>query len=816
MTMATRPRSTRTRVVPTSSSSRRITSSARVTNLVGKHHPPDMAAGGGCYVGKGTAVPLYCPEIKSSTSSSRKGVDPPDINESRYNRLRSLHKKSTTSHCLDPVAEDSCEDNASRSFDPPDTARQSFSTSQKNATPKKNYYSNYQLDSIGYLQYQRRHQKQTESRVASKEHDDRYQQRRKQQQKKTLSSSLNPRCNHDISELASRGLDPPDRHHSRKPTKTDAHGPRDPPAHDGSVRSALHRRLTSQRKCTGNRRATRPKAGGRKTSSSAPKRSHCASPPKPGDRHPSISRSSKPMPNQCAAATPSNGVTSKQEKNIETFQIKSILKKKDTPTPIAFFGGQSSSSGSSSRSEMSKSKSSCKTKNTPSMESGSDDDDDTLSIDMTSDQSINSMKSSLRRGKFAASANDFSSSGDEDSLLSMSSISFKFDRTRSHYMRTGDLGLRQDTIFAAQFLDYLTSTPEPHYHHPTPRPPPGVQFHIDENWICVDDGNGGHSPIAPQAVDALVLMGYRAVTDPQMWTPTARTRKVMTEKSLSFDDIPIPGPIFEGEGGANDTSCLLWSGKFNHRYHGSELPVIRSVGIVNKTAEELVDLLMDSSRVDEYNKSSVGRIDDVVLSYGNNLDCPFSGRNNKKRLTGVVMQGAKIVDGTAYLEPNAAEIDFEGDRESTTSSRRGNRASKFVGVTKLVRSTNKLPLIKKALEFTTLLHCRELLDEQGGNGFIIVGRSITPGEHTERVKGVIRSEVLLNVSIIRRLHQSDGCQTRSVSVSDSGRTASKKDLQKRCLLITMNHVKSPLIPKLIAKRVGLSAAANFMSDIRSA
>ena len=123
-----------------------------------------------------------------------------------------------------------------------------------------------------------------------------------------------------------------------------------------------------------------------------------------------------------------------------------------------------------------------------------------------------------------------------------------------------------------------------------------------------------------------------------------------------------------------------------------------------------------------------------------------------------------------------------------------------------------MPMIKKPLEFTTLLHCRELLDEQGGNGYIIVSRSVTPADETERANG----EILLNVSIIRRLHQSDKGTARSVSVSDSGRVASNKDLRNRSLLITMNHIKSPLVPKLIAKKVGLSAAGKFMSDIRAA
>ncbi len=37
-----------------------------------------------------------------------------------------------------------------------------------------------------------------------------------------------------------------------------------------------------------------------------------------------------------------------------------------------------------------------------------------------------------------------------------------------------------------------------------------------------------------------------------MWTPTVKTRKFMTERRLRFDDIPIPGPLDEGEGGPGD------------------------------------------------------------------------------------------------------------------------------------------------------------------------------------------------------------------------------------------------------------------------
>jgi len=417
-----------------------------------------------------------------------------------------------------------------------------------------------------------------------------------------------------------------------------------------------------------------------------------------------------------------------------------------------------------------------------------------------------------------------------------------FDRSKSHFLRTADLGLTQDTIFAEQFLDDANQKVEPHYHIPSLHPPPGVQFHIDENWVCLDDGKGSHSPIAPQAVDALVAMGYRAACDPMMWTPTSKTRKYMTEKKLRFDDMPIPGPLDEGDGGVDDTTGVgVWSGKFPHKYHGYEQPAIRSQGIVNMSPEELVDLLMDSSRVSEYNKSSIGRVDEVVLSDGTNLDsCPFSGQR-KKKLTGVVVQGAKVVNGTAVFD---SETDDEGSDEeieetifdehgtksvrmiTATSSKKEQRQSNFIGVTKLVRTTNKPPLVRKVLEFFTLLHCRALTDDQGGDGYIIVGRGIIPAADADSdKKGVMHSEILLNVHIIRRLRPVSSSKksrdkkskggSRSRSVSESGRKASKSDLANRCLLINVNHLKSPLVPNMLAKKVGLSAAVNFITDIRA-
>ncbi|KAL3758800.1 hypothetical protein ACHAWU_008785, partial [Discostella pseudostelligera] len=426
---------------------------------------------------------------------------------------------------------------------------------------------------------------------------------------------------------------------------------------------------------------------------------------------------------------------------------------------------------------------------------------------------------------------------------SFDSPSQRYDRTKSHYLRTADLGMTQDTIFPEQFMEDLTAKPEPHYHHPSPHPPPGVTFHIDENWICLDDGKtGSHSPIAPQAVDALVDMGYRAAANPMMWTPSAKTRKYMTDKGLRFDDIPIPGPLDEGDGIPGDTSSILvWSGKFPHKYHGHDVPAIRSQGVINMSPEALVDLLMDSNRVCEYNKSNIGRDDEVVLCDGTNLDSsPFSGQR-KKKVTGVVMRGAKVVDGNAVFDSETddeqSDLEEGGDEAMddtgsksvrtmlTSVSRRERRQSRFVGVTKLVRTKNKPPLVRKVLEFTTLLHCRALTDDQGGDGYIIVARAVTPASDAEASKkGVVHCEVLLNVHIIRRLRiDSKKISSRSEkrkggqskNVSTSGKKASKGDLANRCLMINVNHMKSPLVPSMVAKTVGLSAAINFISDIRA-
>ena len=227
----------------------------------------------------------------------------------------------------------------------------------------------------------------------------------------------------------------------------------------------------------------------------------------------------------------------KTRKKTKKPKPKSILRNSTTsaPPPIRYFGG----ANSDGTDDVSSIEDSC---------SGITTVIDMSSSTSTEETSVRSVQSrsrstnsALRRGKYATSNRRLAISGDECSFdgsdTDTNTEGFQFHREKSFFMRTADLGLTQvckvrgtsvaskvclmlvfiqDTVFAQQFMETSCSEPEPHYHQPSPHPPPGVQFNIDENWISIDDGNGGHSPISPQAVDALVSIGYKVASDPMM------------------------------------------------------------------------------------------------------------------------------------------------------------------------------------------------------------------------------------------------------------------------------------------------------------
>jgi hypothetical protein len=108
----------------------------------------------------------------------------------------------------------------------------------------------------------------------------------------------------------------------------------------------------------------------------------------------------------------------------------------------------------------------------------------------------------------------------------------------------------------------------------------------------------------------------------------------------------------------------------------------------------------------------------------------------------------------------------------------------FGGVTKVVQSESRPPLLRKTLRFTSLFHARRLDD-----GWQLVSRAVKNTSDAER-SDVLVSEILMGVNLIRR-------------ISDES-----------CCFISVNHIRSPMVPMMIAKRVGLQAAVNFIHDLR--
>jgi hypothetical protein len=116
----------------------------------------------------------------------------------------------------------------------------------------------------------------------------------------------------------------------------------------------------------------------------------------------------------------------------------------------------------------------------------------------------------------------------------------------------------------------------------------------------------------------------------------------------------------------------------------------------------------------------------------------------------------------------------------------------FGGITKVMKSESRPPLLRKTLQFISILHATELSD---GSGYLIVSRAVTTPEDEEKLKlqNVLKSEILMGVNIIKRVEGDDN----------------------RCLLIAVNHIRSPMVPMMIAKRLGLQAAQNFIQDLRA-
>ena len=310
-----------------------------------------------------------------------------------------------------------------------------------------------------------------------------------------------------------------------------------------------------------------------------------------------------------------------------------------------------------------------------------------------------------------------------------------FKRALSSFIRVADLDMdTSTTVMSSSVSDVESEESFPNFHRASVDPPPGHEHDDNELWVCLDNGEGEHAPIAPAAVAALAKSGLFTTFDQSMWVPEGKTAKFIQRPENAWHactwnrdgPVQLPGP--------SSQEVLVWSGKFTHGRYGSDLPAVRSAALIGMSPEALMDLLVDSNRVKEYNAMSLGREDLLVL-----------------------------------------QEDLEGGA--------------FGGITKVMRSETRPPMVRKTLSFTSILHVRKLPD---GSGFKLVSRAVTsPVDNS--LAGTLQSEILLSVNIIKRV----------------------QDQPNQCLMVAVNHIRSPMVPMMIAKRIGLAAAVNFINDVRA-
>ncbi|KAL3921841.1 MAG: hypothetical protein SGILL_002533 [Bacillariaceae sp.] len=319
-------------------------------------------------------------------------------------------------------------------------------------------------------------------------------------------------------------------------------------------------------------------------------------------------------------------------------------------------------------------------------------------------------------------------------------------------MKSGATYMAESSLAMESSLSSTTSSQqqrEPNIHHASPNPPPGMDVDPKERWIALTtDTDGSHAPIAPIAIDNLAAFGFTTSLNDSMWIPDSKTDRILKRQG---DDPWLtatfrPGKIHQQEDPSklvhpeDQKEVLVWVGSFKHGFYGSDLPAIRAAGIVNMSAKSLMELLVDSNRVKEYNKLSLGR-DDLVS--------------------------------------------FDGDLD---------QAGPFgKSITKVMKSESKPPMIRKSLIFVSILHAKELVD---GSGYLIVTRAVhrPPEESNSSMANAIQSEILMGVNLIRKVEGAE---------------------DSKCLMINVNHIRSPMVPMMVAKRLGVSSAIGFVNDIRA-
>jgi len=270
------------------------------------------------------------------------------------------------------------------------------------------------------------------------------------------------------------------------------------------------------------------------------------------------------------------------------------------------------------------------------------------------------------------------------------------------------------------------NTSHPYLYGPTPNP--NLSDCMQDRWIAMNDihnspsssnnNNSISSPVLRQAVSEIYLRGLELISNESLWIPDRKTERYLkalkvrlrltSTTSTRPDDMSIPtSPLpplnLLGVGEAPDDVVRTWSASI-----GSHI-CTRAEGVIDTGAKWLFELLLDSSRVKEFNKLSLGREDVWVMEKRRN-------------------------DGGGTSE-----------------------------VTKVIRGNNKAPMVSKPIVFHQLMHGREL---EGGAGYAIVTRTarLVEDGSNSLPQHSLMSELYTGIMLILRI---EGRNNRCVMVNSS-------------------------------------------------
>lgn len=217
-------------------------------------------------------------------------------------------------------------------------------------------------------------------------------------------------------------------------------------------------------------------------------------------------------------------------------------------------------------------------------------------------------------------------------------------------------------------------------------------------------------------LDRLFQVGQSVCMDESdRFQPNRETQRLLSKHGITPK--PIDGWPFGLWREAKGKEVLTWTGKIGSRGcgFGDDWPVIKTRGIVSTTPRDLVQFLLDSSKIKTYNKMSQGREDILVLQDG--------------------------------VETSAEESEYG-----------------VAGDARIIRALVKPKMLPKTIEMISLWYSKQI--EESPGSYMIVNRSIWEDdsdahELSDEQKDMLRSEMLLGVQLLRPV--ADGCELTMVT-----------------------------------------------------